>query len=358
MVRFGIIDRYIGRTVLMMILIAAVVLTTIAGIITFIDQTRHLGSGTIDFMFLVWYVLMQLPGLFVLLFPIAVLLGGVIGLGLLSKNSELVVMQSSGLSKAQIILSACKMIIPIAIVVSVIGQVVVPELEQYAENSYNYAESGGKVSRTNWGIWLRDGEDFISIRRVMSDNSIHEISKYEFEGINLVKISTASTGVYNHDKGNWDIFNVNNVVYGDRYITKYDRPIESWDLYLNPDRMEIFNFSIDDLSVPELVDYINYLESNNIDAARYRTALYKKFVLPFAMIVMLLLGASTVFGSLRSVPMSARVLLGLVLGFLFYIVNEVLPNFTYVAGLPPSIGVVIPPLLFVVLSFYLLNRKV
>ncbi|MBU3844946.1 MAG: LPS export ABC transporter permease LptG [Candidatus Anaerobiospirillum pullicola] len=355
---FGIIDRYVGRTVLSMIFIATVVLTTIAGIVTFIDQTRHLGSGDVDFLFLLWYVCLRLPGLVVILFPIAVLLGGVIGLGLLSKNSELVVMQSSGMSKTQIILSACKLIFPVVLLVSVFGQVVVPEIEQYAENRYNYAESGGRISRTNWGLWLRDGDSFISVRRIMSDNSIHEISRYDFDGINLTKMSTASTGVYNPQNQKWDIFHVRNVVYGDRNLTVYERPMEQWSMYLNPDRMEIFNFKSNELSIAELVDYIDYLKKNNIDSDRYRTALYKKFVLPVAMIVMLLLGASTVFGSLRSVPMSARVLMGLILGFLFYVTNEVLPNFTYIVGLPPIVGVVLPTLIFVVVSLLLLNRKV
>ncbi len=353
-----IIDRYIGRIVLTMIVIASVVLCLIAGIITFIDQTRHLGDGDIDFWFLVTYVALRMPGLFVMLFPISVLLGGVIGLGLLSKNSELVVMQSSGLSKTQIILSSCKIIFPLILLVSLIGQLVVPEVQQYAENRYNYAESGGKVSITNWGLWLRDGNDFISVRRVMSDNSIHGVTRFQFDGIDLRKVSYAALGVYNPENKKWDFFNVESTIYGDRNITKYKRSMEQWELYLNPERMEIFSFHSSDLSVPDLIDYIHYLEDNNIESARYRTELYKKFVLPVAMVVMLLLGASTVFGSLRSVPMSARVLFGLVLGFLFYITNEILPNFTYLVGLPPILGVAIPTLFFLLLSLLLLNRKV
>lgn len=355
---WGVIDRYIGRTVLSMIFIVSVVLLVISGIVTFIDQMRHLGSGDIDFWFLVFYVALRLPNLFVMLFPISVLLGGVIGLGLLSKNSELVVMQSSGLSKTQIILSACKLIFPVILVVSFLGQIVVPEVQQYAENRYNYAESGGKVSITSWGFWLREGDDFISVRRVMSDNSIHGVSRFHFDGINLTKASYASVGVYNPETKKWDLFNVHTSVYGDRNITRYQRAVEQWDLYLNPERMEIFSFDSNELAVPDLLDYISYLEDNSIDSARYRTELYKKFVLPVAMVVMLLLGASTVFGSLRSVPMSARVLMGLVLGFLFYITNEILPNFTYLVGLPPIIGVMLPTLFFLALSLFLLNRKV
>ena len=100
---FGVLDRYIGKTVLLITLIAAGGLTVISDIITFIDQSRHLGDGDVDFMFLLWYVALLTPGLFVQLFPVAVLLGCVIGLGMLSKNSELVVMQSAGLSKLQLI---------------------------------------------------------------------------------------------------------------------------------------------------------------------------------------------------------------------------------------------------------------
>lgn len=355
---WGVLDRYIGRTVLAMIFIVAMGLCVIASIIFFIDQTRHLGDGDVDFWFLVFYVVLRFPSYFVMLFPIAVLLGGVIGLGMLSKNSELVVMQSSGLSKMQIILSSCKMLFPVILLVSFLGQLVVPEIQQYAENRYNYAESGGRVSVTSWGFWLREGNDFISVRRVMSDNTIHGVSRFSFDGINLTRAAYASVGVFNPENKKWDLFNVHTTVYGDRNITRYQRPVEQWELYLNPERMEIFSFSSDELAVPDLIDYINYLEDNNIDSSRYRTALYKQFVLPVAMVVMLLLGASTVFGSLRSVPMSARVLMGLVLGFLFYITNEILPNFTYLVGLPPIIGVLIPTLFFLALSLFLLNRKV
>ena len=130
------------------------------------------------------------------------------------------------------------------------------------------------------------------------------------------------------------------------------------DSYLTPERLEVFNLNNDELTVSELYDYIHYLEANNIDAARYRTILYKKFISPISMIVMLLLGASTVFGSMRSIPMSARVLLGLLIGFVFYITNEILPNFTYLIGLPPLVGVCLPSLIFTICSLLALNRKV
>lgn len=353
-----IIDHYIGRIVLFMIFICSLVLTTIGTIITFVDQIRHLGDGDIDFWFLLSYVALRIPEMFVMLFPFAVLLGGVIGLGLLAKNSELLVIQSSGLSKTQIILSACKMVFPLIIIVSLFGQMVVPEIKQYAENRYNYAESSGRVSVTSWGFWLRDDNDFISVRRVMSDNSIHGISRFEFEGMDLKRVSYAAMGVYNSEDQKWDMFNVTTTEYSDKEVVESKSTMEKWQLYLNPERMEIFSFKSSSLSVQELMDYIKYLEDNSIDSGRYRIELYKKFVMPFSMVVMLFLGASMVFGSMRAVPMSARVLVGLVLGFGFYLSNEVLSNFTYIVGLPPFLGVILPTVVFLIVTLSLLNRKV
>ena len=205
---FGVLDRYIGKTVLLITLIAAGGLTVISDIITFIDQSRHLGDGDVDFMFLLWYVALLTPGLFVQLFPVAVLLGCVIGLGMLSKNSELVVMQSAGLSKLQLILSACKMVVPVVLVVALMGQTVVPMLQQYAQSEYSFASSGGRVSRISWGLWLRDGSHFINIGHINTDQTLHNINRFTFDGTVLRKTDRANIGIYNQESHMWDMFDV------------------------------------------------------------------------------------------------------------------------------------------------------
>lgn len=352
---FGIVDRYVGRTVLSIIIISLIVLCLITLLISFIDMTRHLGKGDIGFMFLLWYVLLGLPSKLTYLFPISVLLGGVVGLGIMSKNSELVILQSCGMSKARIILSSFKVVLPVILVVSLASQTLFPQLKQYADNQFNFYSSEGRVSRTSWGIWVREGNSFISIRRVMSDSSIHEISRFDFEDMQLKQISNAQMGLYKD--GHWEMHGVQHFIYQDYVIQKQHADIEQWDLYLNPERIEIFNFSNSELSVPALIDYIDYLEENNIDSNRYRTTLYKLLLSPIAMVVMLLLGASTVFGSQRSVNMSVRVLIGLCFGFTFYICNEVMPSFTLVVGLPPLLGVLMPILIFSAISVYILTRR-
>lgn len=352
---FGIIDRYVGKTVLSVMLICLTALSALTVIITFIDMTRHLGKGDIDFLFLLYYSLMLLPSRLVYLFPVSLLLGSVIGLGLLSKNSELVILESCGMSKARIIFSSFKMVLPVIIVFSVAAQTVFPKLQQYAENQFNYYSSEGRVSRTSWGIWLREGNSFISIRAVMSDSSVYDITRYDFDDINLKSVLTAEKGLYNGSS--WDMFGVKRIDYTEDGLKISTMASDQWELYLNPERIDIFHFKSSELSVPALIDYIDYLESNNIDAGRFKAILYKLLLAPLMMILMLLIGASTVFGSMRSVNMSIRVLVGLSYGFALYISGEILPGFIVAAGLHPIIGVLLPLIVFSFITAYLLRRR-
>lgn len=355
---FTTIDRYIGKTVLQMIFLCLLVLILMTALITFIDKSRHIGTGDIDFAFLLWYVVLLMPNMVVLMFPVAVLLGTVLGLGIMAKNSELVIVQSMGKSKTGIILSAAKVVIPLVLVLSFLSQTVIPQAEQYAQNTFNTARSEGRLSRTGWGTWIREGDSFVFITRVMSDGTIHEITRYNFDGTKLTSYATARSGIYNVKQSSWDIFDVNVYEYQYRKIIRYKEPMQKWDLYINPERLEVFNLRQGELNILELYDYIQYLEENHIDSSRYRITMYMLFLMPVMIIVMMLLGASAVFGPLRSVPLAARALLGLALGFAYYIMNQVLPMFIVSLGIPPLLGVATPSILFALLAVFLLNRKV
>lgn len=354
---FGIIDKYVGRTVLSVIILCTFVLTLIAGIITFLDMTRHIGKGDIDFLFLVWYVILLLPDKLVMLFPVAVLLGGVLGLGILSKNSELIVMLACGMSKTNIILSSLKSIFPMIIVVSLFAQLLLPQLNQYAETTFNKSASQGRVSLSTEGVWLREGNYFIYISRILSDSSIEYVARYEFVDMKLVGLANARSGVFDKEKGVWDMKNVKSLTFDGSKVTRDYKDTDTWKMYLTPELLTVFNYKGTELSAFELYKYISYLEENNLDSSRYRVEFYKKFSLPFALVVMLLLGASTIFGSSRSVSVSARVLVGLCVGFLFYMTSEIFPNFAVVSGLPPFLGVSLPIIIFASLALYILGRR-
>jgi lipopolysaccharide export system permease protein len=103
-----ILDIYIGRTILTTSMLTLSVLLVISAMFKFIDQMRSIGRGYYDMVHAALFTLFSVPGDLVTFFPMAALIGGLIGLGMLASNSELVVMQASGLSRFNVISSVMK----------------------------------------------------------------------------------------------------------------------------------------------------------------------------------------------------------------------------------------------------------
>ncbi len=61
------------------------------------------------------YTLLSVPKDIQIFFPMAALLGALLGLGMLAQRSELVVMQASGFTRMQVALSVMKTAIPGAV---------------------------------------------------------------------------------------------------------------------------------------------------------------------------------------------------------------------------------------------------
>lgn len=353
---YGILDRHIGKTILLTVILIALCLALFTGLITFIDKMRYIGRGDIDFLFVCKYVSYQLPGFFVTFFPVAILIGGVIGLGNLARNSEIVILQSLGLSRLQIAFSCLKSLIPAMAVVLAMGEFVVSPLETYAETQYSIYSTSGKMSVSRSGIWLREGNSFIGISAMLYDGTITRIHRFDTEGDKLLSKSVADKG--NYEDGRWKMQNVVTYRYGDDRMEISRAPVEYWDLNLNPERVDVINNIDRSQTIKGLIDYIGYLEANNQDTSSFRLELYGKFMQPIIMIIMLFLALSTVFGPLRSMNMGMRIMIGIALGFGYYVLNQVVAPFSLVYGIPPVLGASMASIVFGAVAFHLLRRKI
>lgn len=131
---FGVLDRYIGRTILNSILVTLFLLVSLAGIIKFVEQLRKVGDGDYTALSAGVFTLLTVPKDIDIFFPMAALLGALMGLGALASRSELVVMQASGFTRLQIALSVMKTAVPLVIVAMFIGEWIAPAGEQWARN--------------------------------------------------------------------------------------------------------------------------------------------------------------------------------------------------------------------------------
>ncbi|MCC2617315.1 LPS export ABC transporter permease LptG [Aestuariibacter halophilus] len=352
---FKILDLYIARTLLRTTAVSLLVLVGLSALIKFIEQMKYVGQGSYDMTTAGVYVLLSLPREIEQFFPMATMLGGLIGMGILASNSELVVMQSAGQSRWDIVRSAMKSALVMVLLVMAVGEWVAPVSETKAKEIRTQAISGGSLFSSQQLVWAKDGNNFVSIGEVSTHSELRDVTIYEFdEELILRQITYARQAEFAGQ--HWRLSDVAYTFIGAEQIRGENVEQGIWQSTLTPDKLGVVTIKPEALSVQGLLDYIRYLENNSQDADRYNLALWRKVLQPVSVAVMLLMALSFVFGPLRSVTMGARIIMGVMAGFAFFISNEVFGSMSLVYQLPPALGAVLPSLVFASIAGVLLRR--
>ncbi|MDW2019758.1 LPS export ABC transporter permease LptG, partial [Vibrio sp. 704] len=199
---FKILDLYIGRTIISTTALVLATFVGLSGIIKYVEQLRKVGRGVYDLTHALYFVLLSVPRDVEMFFPMAALLGALIGLGMLASSSELVVMQAAGFSKLDIGLSVLKTAVPLMLIVMTLGQWGAPEAQKMARDLRSFALSGGSIVSVRAGVWARDANDFIFIGKV-EDDKLYALNMWRFDDDkNLEKVIFAEEVDYQQDN-NW-----------------------------------------------------------------------------------------------------------------------------------------------------------
>ncbi|MCW8091742.1 LPS export ABC transporter permease LptG [Alteromonas sp. ASW11-130] len=352
---FRILDFYIARTLIGTIIVTLSVLVGLSALIKFVEQLRKLGEGDYDMLTASLFVLLSLPRDLEQFFPMATLIGGLVGMGLLASNSELVVMQAAGLSRWNIIGSAMKSTLALILMVMAISEWVTPFSESRAKEIKTQAITGGSLFSSEQLVWAKDGDQFVSIGQVLTRESLKDISIFSFnQDLTLNAITYAESGIF--EENNWFLENVDITRFTEEKIDVEKHKRQNWNSSLTPDKLGIVAVKPEALSIEGLTDYIAYLDNNDQDTSRYELAFWRKILQPISIGVMMLMALSFIFGPLRSVTMGARVIMGVLTGFGFFITNEVFGPLSLVYQFPPILGAILPSVLFAAIAAYLLRR--
>lgn len=352
----GILDRYIGKIIFAATMLSLFVLIGLSSIIKFVEQMKGVGKGTYDAWGAAYFVVLKIPAEVVVFFPMAALIGALIGLGTLASSSELVVMQAAGLSKLRIAGSVLKTAIPMVITIMLVGEFVTPIADKEAYSARALAKHGEDSVTNTYGIWVKDANSFISIGRMNSNAQLFAIQMYFFDqDMKLTEAKLAQKGSYND--GKWLLKKVTTTsFFKDKTETHHDNEYV-WDTELTPKKLEVVLSDPDIMPMRDIYNYINYLEANEQDASGFWLILWRKAVLPFTVLVMMLLSVSFIFGGLRSVTMGTRLIFAIVSGFTFHIMGELFGPFSLVFALPPLLGALLPSLIVLAIAMYLLQRQ-
>ncbi len=351
-----ILDLYIGRIIASTTLLTLTVFVSLSGIIKFVEEMKAVGKGNYDLSHAALYVLYFIPRDVELFFPMAALIVGLIGIGMLASNSELVVMQAAGMSRLEIIRSVMKSAVILILISMIVGEWLAPVGEASARHVKAQAISGGSLISATGGTWAKDGDYFVHINEVEDTGSLKNIQIYRFnQTLKLESWLSAESAVYQDDA--WQLTNVVDTSISANAITSENYRVKRWQSSLTPDKLGVVTVKPESLSVTDLIEYLDYLAENQQDQSRYQLAFWRKLVQPITVAVMLLLALSFIFGPLRSVSMGARIMMGVATGILFFITNQVLGSLSLVYQLPAIFGALMPSLIFTGLALFFMKRK-
>lgn len=352
------LDRYIGKSILGSIFATLLTLVGLSAIIKFVEQFRSVGKGTYDIWQAVAFTGLTIPKDIETFFPMAALLGALMALGNLASRSELVVMQAAGFSRFKIGMAVVKTALPLVLLTMVIGEWGIPQTEQFARDMRARALSGGSMLSMKNGVWAKDGNNFVFVRRVTDDAKLNDIYIYTFDQHrNLTELKHANQASYSEDESKWTLRQVNHSMISKDEITTSNRLSEKWETNLTPDKLGAVSLRPTSLSISGLYNYISFLRETGQNVSRFELTFWRKIFQPVSVGVMMLLALSFIFGSLRSVTAGARIVTGICFGFLFYVVNEIFGQMSIVYNMPAVFGALMPSLLFIVMIWWLLSRK-
>ncbi len=347
-------EKYLLRMLVQSSLLALLVLLSIFAFFSLIDQLEETGRGNYGVWQAIQYVLLTLPHLAYELFPIACVIGSMAALGQLAHNSELAVLRTSGISRTHLMIALCKGGLVLVLIAVIIGELIAPTAEQTAQHERSVALTKQITLKSKYGFWSRDGQSFINIRTILPGDRVEKIFIYEFDQNNELRASTYAKSA-EYINGQWILNNMVQTQLTAEGLQRRELNRASWDSLLNPDVINLVIVKPQYLSLWGLLEYIDYLDTNEQDSTEYEQALWFKISKPFAIILMILIAIPLVKTGSRNVSTGKRVMLGCAIGIVFHILTQVSGHLGVVYGISPALSMFIP--LLALSAFLLLASR-
>ncbi len=350
----GILTAYLLRTILSSTALVLLVLLALAGLFEFIGQLDNV-QGNFGIPQALLFAALRLPQLSFEMLPIAALIGSLVGLGGLASSSELVVMRTAGISIVRLAGMVAIAGLVLTTVTALIGEFIGPPLDYFARHMRNQAvyEQQGDFGNDTW---VKDGPAILHLERINTEFQFGGIYLYRFYDDNtLQSVARAeNAGIDEDDKWILENFRATRFVPGGVEVVESPLAIESFEI--GSDLLGIALVKPISLSARGLMSYINYLESNGLAAARYQTELWSRIARTATVTIMPVLALAFVFGSLRSAGHGTRLIIGVLIGLLYFLASEMLANSGQVFDLNPALVSWLPSLALVLVTAYALSR--
>lgn len=302
------------------------------------------------------YVSLRTPEIIARFLPFSVLLGTILTLTQLNQNSEVTSLKAAGLSAHQVLAPLLLASLGVAAVSFLFNDRIVSRATATLDRWQNVDFAPLPVDRGDrTNVWVRDGENLIQARQVTGQGEntrLRGITVYERQGTSLRALVTASSGW--REGGAWRITNVERFT----IASGVREPLGTLRIGggVRPDQFTLQSVDADGLSFGALSRAIDDLRAAGRPTKALEGALWHKMSGPLSSILMPLLAAVAAFGVARSGKLFVRAVIGMALGFTYFVADNFALAMGNLGAYPPFLAAWAPFLLFFLIGEAVLIR--
>lgn len=345
----SILGRYLSGLFvsnLLLVLISAAALLQLFDLMSVADDLlKDLGGGI---SVILRYTLLRLPILVTFLLPFSVLLAALLTFGKLHRQSELVAIQAIGLPFPRILL----LLLPVMLVVAFLHFLISDQLTPRAHRSLEAWQASVEAREPHEiALWLRDGDDLVSIGAIEDDGRrLEDVVIFERDEDGNLAAQIDADGAI-HEADGWHLLSSKTLIIRPKAERQQDViPRQAWKTGLRPDLLQDLAAPPNALSIAKIRRLLKHSDIGSRPLHVYRTWLHKSLALPLAPLFMVVLATTAVRGLQRQGGVILNALVGFGGAFLYFVADGVLQALGEAGAISPVLAAWLPLLLLALMA--------
>ncbi len=300
-----------------------------------------------DVITIVYLLALSLPRQIYELMPMVLIIGTLLGLATLSRHSELVALQAGSFSRFRISATAIGLAAVIAAVVSLFGEILVPFSERARDQIRieNDARSGKSVQRSD--TWIRDGKYFLRYSDIDQFGELNGVTIYEVSDDGALKTRVdARLGRIIDKEQTLYLLNAVRYDFDDGHLKSEKVSGMVFPVSVTSLMLKSLHWPPEQLSFRQLNEIAAFLNSNGQNADTFEVASWNRLVIPLSSVLMVTCVVPFGFKGGRRSGTSFYTFLGVVVGLLYFVIQQSISYIVILEGLSAQSGAAITFLIF------------
>lgn len=353
----GPLARYLRGLLALRTIAVLVALGGLLQVLDLLDTSTDILSRGKGLISIVQYTLLRSPTVILSALPIAALLGALFAFSALARQNEIVAMRAAGVPFRRVVLIMLPTIIVIGLLHLALAEIIVPRSQKALTAWWAALPPSPDADPETDLLWFRTEGAVVGVAHLLPDGSrLDGVRIYRRDDVgHMTSRTVATVARFDPSSRRWLLDGVSETDYANGITRAASGPVE-WDTPLKPADMARLSASEPYVSASLAAAVLRGDQSGVKTPAFYRTRIQRSFADPFSALVMLLLATPVAVALTRGAQRGSPVLLTLVSGLLFLLLNGLATALGQASLIAPEVGAWTAPVGFTLLGMIFLFR--